>query len=88
MGADWAFSAGPLTIRRYLYTYPPDAITMGQPGMNRLIPVLQRKPRHRDCKWQDQEYPAQDHEFVRVAPMSEVRNDICEREVSDVKGGG
>jgi hypothetical protein len=59
---------------------------MGQPGTNRLIPVLQRKPRHRDCNWQDEAYTAQDHEFAWVAAMNKVRNDIYERDVCDVKG--
>jgi hypothetical protein len=69
-----------------MYLPPPDAVATGQPRTNRLIPILQRKPRHRDCKWQDQGYPAQDHEFARVAAMNKVRNDIYERYVSDVKG--
>jgi hypothetical protein len=86
MGSDCSFSAGPLTIRRCLCTYPPDAVATGQPRTNSLIPILQRKPRDRDCKWQDQAYPAQDHEFAWVAAMNKVRNDIHERDVSDVNG--
>src|SRR5271156_278491 len=57
-----------------------------QPGTNRLIYILQRKPCHSDRKWQNQEDPGQHHCLAWMSGLSEICKDIYERDMGDVEG--